>query len=106
MTLDHRNAIPFFARWLRCDGGQQEHRGYGEAHKGHSPISDRFTTTCVASGAFSRLFTPLHPLPGYALRSILAPDLRREQRMYVHVTDPLFAWLRLEDHPHLSTLPA
>jgi hypothetical protein len=24
--------------------------------------------------------------------------------MHVHVTDPLFAWLRLEDHPQLSTL--
>jgi Transposase DDE domain len=26
--------------------------------------------------------------------------------MHVYVTDPLFAWLRLEDHPHLSTLAA
>jgi Transposase DDE domain/Transposase domain (DUF772) len=26
--------------------------------------------------------------------------------MHVHVTDPLFAWLRLEDHPQLSTLAA
>src|SRR5262249_6458482 len=78
--------------------------GYGEANNGPTPISDPCTTTCVASAAFFRIFTPAPPLPGYALRSILAPDLGCEERLPVHGTDPLFAWLRLEDHPQLATL--
>src|SRR5262249_47742471 len=78
--------------------------GYGEANNGPTPISDPCTTTCVASAAFFRIFTPAPPLPGYALRSILAPDLGCEARLPVHGTDPLFAWLRLEDHPQLATL--
>src|SRR5262249_50301557 len=78
--------------------------GYGEGKNRATPNLGPFTNTFAAAPAFFLIFTPAPPLPGDALGSILAPDLGCEERLPVHVTDPLFAWLRLEDHPQLATL--